>query len=379
MKLPLMPMVNLSGTNKLFVLLTMDYVDQFPILGNYTYLNTANSGILSKSLANWRFAHDQDFLANGSLFRSKKDEFLQNGRKSIANFFNANVDRTYLVPNFSHGFNSLLAGLAGRKRFLLLKEDYPSVNYPVESLGHSCTYVTPDENLEQNISEAIERFDPEVLALSLVQYTNGIKIDLNFLKQLKAHHPQLLIVADGTQFCGMAGFDFEGSGIDVLIASGYKWLLGGYGNGFVLITEYAVSQLYQREKGFALPAESFLKDSDTLSLYFEPGHLDTLNFGTLFNAIQFLEQQDMQGLGDKIARLALHARQAFTARQLLSPAVTRRKEHSAIFNLILPEAKIEELQQNDIIFSSRGAGIRASFHFYNSENDLEKLLDIIDR
>jgi len=105
----------------------MDYVDQFPILGNYTYLNTANSGILSKSLANWRFAHDQDFLANGSLFRSKKDQFLQNGRNTIADFFNADAGRTYLVPNFSHGFNSLLAGLAERKRFLLLKEDYPKL------------------------------------------------------------------------------------------------------------------------------------------------------------------------------------------------------------------------------------------------------------
>jgi len=58
----------------------MDYKDQFPVLGNYTYLNTANSGILSKSLLDWRIEHDQDFLANGSIFRAKKDQFLQDGR-----------------------------------------------------------------------------------------------------------------------------------------------------------------------------------------------------------------------------------------------------------------------------------------------------------
>jgi len=357
----------------------MDYKDQFPVLGNYTYLNTANSGILSKSLLDWRLEHDQDFLANGSIFRAKKDEFLQQGRSTIAAFFNADDRRTYLVQNFSRGFNSLLAGLSVPKRFLLLKEDYPSVNYPVESLGHSCAYVTPDENLEQNIRDSVKVFDPDILALSLVQYTNGIKLDLDFIKQLKKDHPGLMIVADGTQFCGMAGFDFADSGIDALIASGYKWLLGGYGNGFVLLSESAASQLYQREKSFALPSEGFLKDRNTLSLYFEPGHLDTLNFGTLFNAIHFLERQGMGNLEDKITHLALQARQAFTARQLLSPAVTRRKDHSAIFNLILPQTKIAELQQNNIIFSSRGAGIRVSFHFYNSENDLEKLLKIIDR
>jgi len=357
----------------------MNYTAQFPVLGNYTYLNTANSGIISKSLAEWRFAHHQDFLAEGSLFRLKKDEFLQAGRDTIAAFFKAEAARTYLVPNFSRGFNSLLAGLAGPKRFLLLSEDYPAVNYTVESLGHSCQFVIPDENLEQHITHAVERFEPEVLALSLVQYTNGIKIDLDFLKQLKADYPELLIVADGTQFCGMACFDFAGSGIDALIASGYKWLLGGYGNGFVLLSENAAAQLYQREKSFALPTEGFLKDRDTLSLYFEQGHLDTLNFGTLFNAVSYLAEQDMKQLESKIGHLALKARKAFTDRQLLLPAVTRRKEHSAIFNLMLPGAKTKEIQENGIVFSSRGAGIRVSFHFYNSENDLEKLLNIIDR
>jgi selenocysteine lyase/cysteine desulfurase len=177
----------------------------------------------------------------------------------------------------------------------------------------------------------------------------------------------------------MAEFDFAGSGIDVLIASGYKWLLGGYGNGFVLLSEHAASQLYQREKNFKLPVEGFLKDRDTLSLYFEPGHLDTLSFGTLFNAVSSMAAADMKILENKIDRLALKAREQFTHRQLLSPAVTRRKSHSAIFNLTLPETKIKELQQNGIIFSVRGAGIRVSFHFYNTENDLETLLNIIDR
>jgi selenocysteine lyase/cysteine desulfurase len=357
----------------------MDFSDQFPVLDSYTYLNTANSGILSHSLSAWRNAHDQEFLLTGSLFRLKREEFLQTGRNAIASFFNSHATRTYLVPNFSHGFNVLLEGLGGPKRFVLLKEDYPSVNYPVESRGHQCAYVQIDEQLEQNILEVIRRFNPDVLALSLVQYTNGIKIDLDFLKQLKVDYPDLLIIADGTQFCGTAPFDFENSGIDVLISSGYKWLLGGYGNGFVLITEKAADKLYMNEKRVALPTEGFLTGRNTLSLYFEPGHLDTLNFGTLFNAIAYLQEQGMENIEYKISQLTSKARQAFIDRDLLSATVKKRKNHSAIFNLMLPSAKITELQANDIIFTSRGAGIRVSFHFYNSENDLDTLLNLIDR
>lgn len=314
----------------------------------------------------------------GSQFRLNKDEFIDNGRNAIAGFFNSHADLTYLVPNFSHGFNVLLEGLGGPKRFLLLKEDYPSINYPVESRGHPCAYVQIDEQLEQHIVETIERFKPEVFALSLVQYSNGIKIDLDFLKQLKVSYPELLIVADGTQFCGTALFDFEQSGIDVLIASGYKWLLGGYGNGFVLLTAKAADKLYKTEKRATLPAEGFLKDRNTLSLYFEPGHLDTLNFGTLFNAVSYLQKQGMENVEYKISQLSLKARQAFTDRDLLSVAVKSRNRHSSIFNLMLPPHVITKLQDNGIIFTSRGGGVRISFHFYNSEQDLDKLLKVID-
>jgi selenocysteine lyase/cysteine desulfurase len=360
------------------VFLTMDFRDQFPVLAKHTYLNTANSGILSKSLSEWRSAHDQDFLLNGSLFRLKKDEFLEAGRKNIADFFNSDTRRTYLVPNFSHGFNVVLEGLDGPKRFLLFQEDYPSVNYPVESRGHQRAYVGVDELLEQNILEAIGHFKPEVLAFSLVQYTNGIKIDLDFIRQLKVNYPDLLIMADGTQFCGTALFDFERSGIDVLITSGYKWLLGGYGNGFVLLSEMAAKTLYTDEKKAALPTEGFLKARNTLSLYFEPGHLDTLNFGTLFNSVTYLHKQGMHNIENKISQLTLKAKQQFINRDLLSVAVKNRKKHSNIFNLMLSSAKIKELQDNDIIFTSRGVGTRISFHFYNSEDDLNKLLRVID-
>lgn len=361
------------------LLLAMAYTDQFPVLDKFIYLNTANSGILSREQANWRNAHDQEFLSTGSLFRLNRDEFLKEGREAIAIFFNAPINHTYLVPNFSHGFNIFLEGLSGPQRFLLLKEDYPSVNYPVESRGHECAFVPVDENLEGNILNEIERFDPEILAFSLVQYTSGINISLDFLKQVKQRYPNLLIVADGTQFCGTAPFDFESSAIDVLICSGYKWMLGGYGNGFVLLNETAAGQLYTNEKRATLPTEGFLKGRGTMSLYFEPGHLDTLNFGTLFNGVKYLREQGIHQIESRINRLILPAFEAFKERNLLADAVKNRTVHSSIFSLLLPAEKIKELQDNNIILTSRGAGARVSFHFYNSLSDLEALLHIIDR
>src|SRR5690606_27445773 len=120
-----------------------------------------------------------------------------------------------LVPNFSLGLNQLLEGLDKKHNVLLLRGDYPSVNWPFESRGFAISYVDIDQNLEENILNQVKADNISVLALSLVQWVNGVKVDLNFLRQLKNEHPDLIIIADGTQFCGTAEFDFEISGIDL--------------------------------------------------------------------------------------------------------------------------------------------------------------------
>jgi selenocysteine lyase/cysteine desulfurase len=356
----------------------MHFTDQFPVLNNYTYLNTANSGILSRSVQEWRAAHDQAFVEQGSLFRLNQESFLNGVRSNVANFFNAKEEGTFLVPNFSYGFNIVLEGLSGQQRFLLLQEDYPSINYPVASRGHVCEYLEVDENLEQNILESIRQFKPTVFAFSIVQYISGIKIDLGFVKKLKAEFPELLFIADGTQYCGTEMFGFEQSGIDILIASSYKWMLGGYGNGFVLLNRQAKNWLYSNAQQWPLPNEPFLKSKNTLAMYFEPGHLDTLNFGSLQQSISYLEQLGLQETQSRILHLSQLAKAAFTQRELLRPAVVKREEHSSIFNLGLPAAFYKHLEQEGIICSNRGSGIRVSFHFYNTEEELNRLLKIID-
>lgn len=286
----------------------MNFSNHFPVLDSYTYLNTANTGILSQQLSQWRVNHEKEYLKTGSYFHQNRGEFLTKGRNMLAEFFNCSPTHTFLIPNFSYGFNTLLRGFDKQERFLLLKNDYPSISYPVRSLGYVFHEMEINENLEQNILTGVEQHKPTVLALSLVQYSDGIKVDLNFIRQLKQDNPELLIIADGTQLCGTLPFDFLSSGIDVLISSGHKWMLAGYGNGFLLVSERATHRIFNDQKKFELPSEGFLKGRNALSLMFEPGHLDTLNFGTLFNSVIHLNNQGMENINSKINSLALSAK-----------------------------------------------------------------------
>src|SRR6185437_6081744 len=101
----------------------MDFSSVFPVLEKYTYLNTAYSGLLSLDIAAWRANHDKEFVEGGSNFRQKNLGLTGQLRSNISSLFGAKEENTFLVNNFSTGFEILLNGLEKGNRFLLLKED----------------------------------------------------------------------------------------------------------------------------------------------------------------------------------------------------------------------------------------------------------------
>lgn len=356
----------------------MNTIHNFPILKNYTYLNTAYSGLLATETANWRRQHDEDFIEGGSIFRAENTQIMEELRNNLSSSFSVKIENTFLSPNFSTGFNAVLNGLKKNHRFLLLQEDYPSVSYPVTSSGFEFLEIPINTRLEQNILNAIEKFKPTVFAFSIVQYISGIKLQSDFIKRLKSNFPDLILIADGTQFLGTTVFNFEQSGLDVLIGSGYKWLLGGYGNGYIFLSDAAKNELYEHRKSLTLPNAPFLSGRDHLSLILEPGHLDSLNFGTLNQGLNYLNEIGLSTIEKTIQDLATKARIALHAKGLLADWMVERKEQSSIFSLPLDNVTVSRLNEEKILCSPRGAGTRISFHFYNTEADLNHLLAVLD-
>ncbi|MDQ1142558.1 selenocysteine lyase/cysteine desulfurase [Pedobacter agri] len=358
------------------VFLNMNFQDIFPVLKEYTYFNTAYSGILYQPLIAWRQQHDQQYLVGGSNFRLESGTIIEKLRLKLSEIFQAK--NVFLIPNFSFGFNTLLNGLAKNQRFLLLNEDYPSVAYPVKSSGFEFQEVSIDENLEENILKAIESFKPTAFAFSMVQYISGYKLSERFIKQIKQSYPQLLLIADGTQFCGTKTFNFAESGLDAILSSGYKWLLSGFGNGFCMLSDQLIDVLYQEKSTESLPTAPFLQGKSHLAMNFEPGHLDTLNFGSLDYSLNFLQSVGFEAIEKSNQLLCNQARAEFYNRGLLPEWMIKRESQSTIISLPLKTEMVENLANAKILCSARGAGTRFSFHFYNTVDDLQQLLDVID-
>ena len=352
---------------------------KFPVLNHCVYANTASAGLLSEDLMEWRQGHDLDFLIGGSEMKNKGFAHMPEIKKVVGKFFNCKAENVALVPNFTLGFNLLLEGLPKDKKVLLVNKDYPSVNWPFETRGFELDHVDADEHMEENIHAKVKKGDIDVLALSLVQWVDGVRIDFDFLKDLKKEFPDLMILADGTQYCGTEPFDFEASGIDILGASAYKWMLAGYGNGFFLVKDSVMGQFELRGIGNgSVNNDASKRNSITFCKFLEPGHLDSLNFGSLEFAVKFLDEIGPENVQAQLQKLSKKAMAAFTELDLLEPSVTKRKQHSTIFN-IKGDKLFNKLTEENVVASPRGGGIRLSFHFYNTEEEIDVIATLIKR
>ena len=172
--------------------------EHFDIPSTLIYLNTPGNGLLPKESHQWRLEREKDFYDPKGFLRDQQPAFIDNVRAQIASSFDTAVERVFCTPNFSFGFSTLIDRMPRNLHFLLLEEDYPSLNYPIINRGLGHSFISLTANLEEDILHAIDKHRPDVLLLSLVQYINGLKIDLNFIKKLKISRPDLIIIGDGT-------------------------------------------------------------------------------------------------------------------------------------------------------------------------------------
>ncbi|MFT7071153.1 aminotransferase class V-fold PLP-dependent enzyme [Patiriisocius sp. Uisw_017] len=356
-----------------------DLKNEFPALQGQTYLNTASSGLLSRSTYLWRKEHDLDFINNGVDFKFRK-QIPEDTRAAVARFFNAQLDEVALVPNFSFGFNIILEGLPKGQKVLMLKNDYPSLLWPVETRDFNVCYAEINEHLEDTISAAFEKYCPDVFVFSLVQWLSGVKIDLSFIKHLKEKYPNVLLMADATQYLGTEQFNFSESGLDVMGGSCYKWMLAGFGNGIMLVKKDAQAKVYPSMIGFN-SADTFDSKAEetTFIKHFEPGHQDTFNYGSLHQAILQAEKVSVEKISAKIKDISAYAKGHFIELGLLDKTTKNRKIHSSIFNLKGDMELFKKLAANTIICSPRGGGIRVSFHYYNELEDVDALVHTLSK
>lgn len=355
-----------------------NFRQEFPLLETCIYADTAANGLLSKKAVDWRRSHDQNFIRGGEAMKLEAADIFMETKNSISQVFTCPVDCISLVQNFSVGFNFILEGIAAESKVILVKDEYPSVSWPFRSRGFNCHIIPITAELEEDIMMEVRKSKADIIALSMVQYLNGVILQPSFFQKLKKEFPQLLILVDATQYCGAFPLNFEDSGIDILGCSGYKWLLSGFGNGFFLFQEDILEQLQLKVTGFHAARGDVSKElSIPAPQLLEPGHLDQLSFGTLSTSLKMLMEVGLDEIGKQNSKLSDSLKEELAALNLLELHIVNREHHSTIFSIPLSDKTWRHLQENNIVCSQRGGRIRISLHAYNTVEEVHQIARVL--
>jgi cysteine desulfurase / selenocysteine lyase len=361
-----------------------------PFLKKGVYVDNASISPLPKSIQTASDRYNdlvvEQTRDTNALARARFDE----GRALAAKLVGGSPLGIAYVQNTSHGLSLVALGLDWRPgdNLIVCEQEFPS-NYlcwlQLASQGVDVrTISSPDGTLTpDHLRKAIDD-RPRVVAVSHVQFYSGFRVDLPACGDICSRRGALLVV-DDTQSVGAMKIDVGAAGVDVLVASAHKWLMGPRGIGFVSFSERAFAQVTPRIVGwFSVndPFEfnralDFLPDARR----FESG---TPNGTGIFGLAERLHQLNRLG-SDWIEKRILDLNELLCERALsngLQP-VHQFERHSRSGIALLRKPNMEAvdvnslLTQNAIFASVRNGATRISAHYYNTPDEIERIISVL--
>src|SRR2546421_4448761 len=315
--------------------------------------------------------------------RSRIAELVSTGPESIA-----------FIKNTTSGLGLVAAGLDWHDgdNVVGVDREFPANVYPWMDLRRKGVTLKLFRSDDGRIdAEAISRLCDDrtrVLAISAVQFWNGFRTELSSLRPALANK-EVLIVVDAIQAAGALRLDLSKGPIDFLCAGSQKWLLGPIGAGFAYVGPRMLERLHPSVVGMV----SVVRDQDFFSYdltlkadarrYEEssPNYPGILGMGA---AVNLLLRAGLDRVEEEVLRLADRLRNELPAlgyELLLKPG--RPAERSGIVSFrhprIVPAELHGRLRDACIIISLRADFLRASPHYYNSDADIDRLLEALPR
>ena len=229
--------------------------------------------------------------------------------------------------------------------------------------------------------EALRSPRVRLLTLSSVEFGSGARNDLEALGGLCREHGVLFCV-DAIQSVGCFPIDVEKCGIDFLAADGHKWMLSVEGCGIFFCSKRVQDLITPRIVGWRsvrnnLDFDTYHMDLQPSAGRFEEGTPNTPGIFALGAAIDLLLELDVSAIGERV--LALTDRLVDGLRTLGAEIRSPREpgEASGIVSFTIPGQTpgetVRKLRAERIFAIERRGGVRASPHFYNSEDEIDRL------
>ncbi len=299
----------------------------------------------------------------GTMDATSFDEPVRAGRAGYAALVGVPVGAVAMAGTVSAALGLVAAAIPDGSRVATLPGEFTSTTFPFAA--QSARGVTVTELDSDELVTVAGDYD--VVTVSLVQSANGAVLDVDALRANVAGTHTLTVI-DVTQAVGWKNVELAWA--DVTVAAVYKWLLAPRGTTWMSLSDRVASMMTPHA------ANWYAGEEPWQSIYGLPLRLaeDARRFDASpawFSAL---------GAGLTLPWLASLDRDAVEAHALglarrLRTELQLPPEESAIVSI--PTAAADELTRAGIRASIRAGAVRVGFHLYNTDDDLDRLLDVL--
>lgn len=369
--------------------------EEFPWTAEATYLNSASIGPLPERTRLALEAFNRKRAAPYLLGDHEFFEVFDVSRALVARLLNASPAEIALAFNTSYGLNLAARGLPLAAGDVIVASDreFPANVYPwlrLHDRGVRLELVPvtaegwPDE---QRLLDRMSDPAVRIVAVSLVQFSNGYKVDLARLSA-RARETDTFLVVDAIQGLGAVPVDVRATPVDILSCGAQKWLLGPWGSGFTYVRRDLIPRIDPVVTGWM--AFEGTDDFTHLTTYHPTLRADARRFEMIT-----LPFQDFAGMNASLELLlelgvgriqaylgTLHAPVRDWAARRGYPISSPVGAHGSQILCVVPPDPgdaFRRLKAAGIVASLREGAIRLSPHVFNTIDEMVKVTEILDR
>ena len=360
----------------------------FPATADRAYFNTAAVGLASRRLADTYHQCIDEWTATGFDY-NRGEQAAGAARSAVARLIGADAADIALIPSVSSAAGLVAAqfGAAGPGQSIVIgRRKYSSNHFPWRQLagkGYDVRQV-PFRNggLEPNDVAGRVNAGTRLVAFSGVQSATGHRSDVAAISGL-ARTAEAIVFVDGSQMIGAVPVAGDLPHVDVLVVPDHKFLLNaGRGMGYCYLSPAVQRRFTPVGAGWragSVPFDGFFGPQMNLSA-------TASRFDSSISWLAAIGSQAALTVFDDFGPSTIYARNHELTTKLRAaltgigwdPVDLPAQNHSTIISVPLgdlePSRLRSALSEQQVICSARDGHLRLAVHFYNHEDDIERLV-----
>jgi selenocysteine lyase/cysteine desulfurase len=363
---------------------------EFPVLERKIYLNSGSYGALAHEVKAAFEAYLEDRLRVGAdwdLWVGKHEAV----RARVARLLGASHEEIAVTASVSAALNSLASALdfsGPRNKVVISDFEFPTaaqIWHAQKRRGAHVVHVPRAADGCITADAFAQAVDERTLlvAITHVCFRDGAKLDIPGIVDIaRARGARVLV--DCYQSVGSMRVDVRSLGIDFAAGGMLKYLLGTAGIGFLYVRHELVSSLVPADSGWFAQEDIGAMDITAnrpapSARRFEAGTPAVPNCYAAEAGLDMLLRIGIDAVERRIRSLTAHC--LHRLEDIGWSSVTPPQDEHRGATIAVPSRDaarlVGELKRRGIVTSSRDQNVRAAFHFYNDESDVEALCEAL--